>query len=628
MRKLKILLSIIPILLFFSIQNYGQKNDRKDVPAKYTWNLKDLYSDEASWLKEKDVILKELDEVTKYKGQLADDAKTLNAALDLYFDMVKQFYRFSEYANGLTNQDLRNSSYQSLTQQAMHVGTEISEKTAFFNPEILGIDPSKIKSFFDEDKDLSKYGMFIMDIQRLRAHTLPESEEKILASFNAIYSTPENVYSIFNDAEFPYAKVKLSNGEEVELTSSAYTKYRSNPNRSDRKKVFEAFFGQYGKFQNTIGTNLGGKMKLDWTYAKDRNYGSSLEAALNTFNIPVSVYENLVKQIHHSLPTLHRFLKLKKQMLGVDTLHYYDLYTPIVKKVEMKFDLPEGQETILTALKPLGDDYLETIKKAFNDRWIDYMPTAGKRSGAYSTGGAYDVHPYILTNWNGDYESVSTLAHELGHTMHSYLSNENQAFVNSQYSTFVAEIASTLNEGLLNDYMVKNAKSDKEKLYLLGSYLELLRTTIFRQTQFAEFELAMHKMAESGEPITGETLSKMYYNLVKEYYGNDEGYCAVDPYVAYEWEYIPHFMYNYYVYQYSTSLIYSTALAQKILNEGKPAVDKYFNILKGGSSDYPIELIKKAGIDPLSSEPFDLTMNRMNKVMDQMEEILAKGKLD
>lgn len=628
MSKLRISLSIIISILFISLYTYGQKIDRKDVPEKYKWNLNDLYPDEASWLKEKDAILNELNEVAKYKGRLAEDAKTLNTALDLYFDMIKQFYRFSEYANGLTNQDLRNSSYQSLTQQAMHVGTEISEKTAFISPEILRIDPLKLKNFFDENKDLGQYKMFIGDIQRLRDHTLPESEEKILASFNSISGTPENVYSIFNDAEFPYAKVKLSNGEEVELTSSAYTKYRSVPNRSDREKVFEAFFGQYGKFQNTIGANLGGKMKLDWTYAKDRNYNSSLEAALNAFNIPVSVYDNLITQIHNSLPTLHRFLKLKKQMLGVDTLHYYDLYTPIVKKVDMKFDLPEGQQAILTALKPLGNDYLETIKKAFNNRWIDYMPTSGKRSGAYSTGGAYDVHPYILTNWNGDYESVSTLAHELGHSMHSYLSNTNQTFVNSQYSIFVAEIASTLNESLLNDYMVKHAKSDKEKLYLLGSYLELLRTTIFRQTQFAEFELAMHKMAESGEPITGESLSKMYYNLVKEYYGNDEGYCKVDPYVAYEWEYIPHFMYDYYVYQYSTSLIYATALAQKIINEGQPAVDKYFNILKGGSSDYPIELIKKAGIDPLTSEPFELTMSRMNKVMDQMEDILAKGKMD
>ncbi len=626
MQKIKSVTSIFFVIFFFTGVCVAQNLERKDVPEKYKWKLSDLYPNEAAWLKDKDNILKKLDEVTKYKEHLADNARTLTAALNIYFDMTKQFYRFAEYAYRLSDQDLRNSQNQSLTQQVSHLGTEISEKTAFLNPEILRIDPEKIKSFLDENKGLVQYKMFIEDIQRLRKHTLPEAEEKILASFGTVTETPENVYSIFSNAEFPFTKVKLSDGEEVKLTPSAYTKYRSIPNRNDREKVFDAFFKKYGEFKNTIGANLGGKIKSDWTYAKDRNYKSSLEAALDVNNIPVSVYKNLIKQIHKSLPTLHRFLELKKKMLGVDTLHYYDLYTPIVKKVDMKFDLPEGQKTILEALKPLGENYITTIKKAFNNRWIDYMPTNGKKSGAYSSGESYDVHPYILTNWNGDYESVSTLAHELGHSMHSYFSNTNQTFANSQYPIFVAEIASTLNETLLNDYMVKKSKSDKEKLYLLGSYLELLRTTIFRQTQFAEFELAMHQIAEKGEPITGETLSKEYSKIVKQYYGNDDGYCIVDPYIAYEWEYIPHFMYNFYVYQYSTSLIYATAFAEKILKEGKPAVDKYFNILKGGSSEYPIDLIKKAGLDPLSSEPFDLTMNKMNKVMDQIEEIITKEK--
>ncbi len=624
MYKIKCVTAILITVFFFTAVCSAQNLERKNVPEKYKWNLTDLYPNDAAWLKDKDNILQKLEEVTKYKGNLSKDAATLNAALNIYFSMAKQFYRYAEYAVRLSDQDLRNSQNQSLTQQVSHLGTEISERTAFLNPEILRIDPEKIKSFLNEDKDLVQYKMFIENIQRLRKHTLPEAEEKILASFGTVTETPDNVYSIFNNAEFPFANVKLSNGEEVKLTSSAYTKYRSVPNRTDREKVFYSFFNKYGEFKNTIGANLGGKIKSDWTYAKDRKYNSSLEAALDANNIPVSVYENLLKQIHKSLPTLQRFLELKKKMIGVDTLHYYDLYTPIVKKVDMKFDLPEGQKLILEALKPLGDNYLAAIKKAFTNRWIDYMPTDGKKSGAYSSGESYDVHPYILTNWNGDYESVSTLAHELGHSMHSYFSNKNQTFANSQYPIFVAEIASTLNETLLNDYMVKNSKNDKEKLYLLGSYLELLRTTIFRQTQFAEFELAMHQMAEKGEPITGETLSKEYYKIVKQYYGNDKGYCIVDPYIAYEWEYIPHFMYNFYVYQYSTSIIYATAFAEKILKEGKPAVDKYYNILEGGGSEYPIDLIKKAGIDPLSSEPFVLTMNKMNKVMDQIEEILTK----
>ncbi len=628
MNKSRILLSVVFIISFFANLSFTQNLERKDVAENYTWNLSDLFPDESAWLNDKTNILQKLDEVTKYKGRLTENAKTLTSALDLYFDLIKQYYRFSEYASRLSDQDLRISKNQSLTQQASHVGTEISEKTAFLEPEILKIEPSKIKSFFEEDKGLTQYKMYIENIQRLRKHTLSEAEQKILASFGAVTGTPDNVYSIFSNAEFPFAVVRLSDGQEVKLTSSAYAKYRSVPNRLDREKVFEAFFEKFGEFKNTIGANLGGKIKSDWTYAKDRNYNSSLEASLDANNIPTSVYANLIKQIHSDLPTLHRFLMLKKKMLGVDTLHYYDLYTPIVKKVDMKFDLSEGQKIILDALKPLGEKYIETIQKAFSERWIDYMPTAGKKSGAYSSGESYDVHPYILTNWNGDYESVSTLAHELGHTMHSYLSNTNQSFANSQYPIFVAEIASTLNESLLNDYMVKRAKSNEEKLYLLGSYLELLRTTIFRQTQFAEFELTMHKMAEKGEPITGETLSKMYFDLVKEYYGNDKGFCAVDPYIAYEWEFIPHFMYNYYVYQYSTSLIYATAFAEKILKEGQPAVDNYYNILKGGGSDYPVELIMKAGLDPLSSEPFELTMNKMNNVMDQIEQILAAEKKD
>ncbi len=607
------------------ISSKPQDLERKDVQEQYKWNLSDIYPDADAWRAAKNDASERIESIVRYKGKLGESAENLYNALKNYFDVLKELYRVSDYAERLSDEDLRISKNQSLTQETSHLGTEFSEKTAFLSPEILKIDPGKIESFLENEKGLSEYKMFIDDIQRLRKHTLSEGEEKILASFGSVTRAPSDVYNIFNNAEFPFAEVKLSDGREIKITSSAYTKYRSVPDRSDRAEIFKAFFENYGKFQNTLGANLGGKVKADYVYAKDRNYSSSLEASLDRNNIPVSVYENLIEQIHKSLPTLHRFLKLKKRMLGVDTLHYYDLYTPIVKKVDMQFTIPEGEEAILEALKPLGHDYLNTVKKAFADRWIDFMPTGGKQSGAYSSGASYDVHPYILTNWNGDYESVSTLAHELGHTMHSYFSNKFQPFPTSDYPIFVAEIASTCNENLLNYYMVRHAKSDREKLYLLGSYLELLRTTIFRQTQFAEFELDIHKMAEKGVPLTGESISKVYYDIVKKYYGNDEGYCKVDPYIAYEWEYIPHFInYTYYVYQYSTSLIYSTAFAEKILSQGQPAVEKYYNILKGGGSDYPIALINKAGINPLTSEAFDLTMKRMNDVMDQMESILNK----
>jgi len=630
----KVILLLITLLLISTSLN--AQADRDKVETKYKWDLTDLYPSVDAWQTEMKNIEGRIDEILKYKGKLGDNSGNLLSTLDTYYAIVKDFYRASGYAGKLRDQDLSNSENESLAQQANALGTKISETASFIDPEILQIDPEKIKKFFDEEPKLAQYKMVIDDIQRKRVHTLSDKEEKILASFGLTNGTPYDVYGIFTNAEMPRAEVELSNGESVKLSSSGYVRYRATENREDRAKIFEEFFNNYGEFEKTIGVNLAGHVKGDYVYAKNKNYKSSLEAALNNNNIPTSVYANLIEEINKNLPTLHRFLKLKKRMLGYDTLHYYDLYTPIIEKVDMKFSVEEGQEAILRALPALGDEYTEVLKEAFNNRWIDYYPNTGKGSGAYSSGSAYDVHPYILMNWTDDFNSVSTLAHELGHSMHSYLSNKNQEFQNANYSIFVAEIASTLNENLLMDYLVKNVKTEKEKLFLLGSYLETLRTTLFRQVSFAEFEWEIHKKVENNEPLNGEIMSKIYYDIAKKYYGHDEGICVVDPYIAYEWAYIPHFYYNYYVYQYSTSIIYSTALAEKITNaqlqlvEGEvasarnPAVDDYFKILTGGSSEYPIDLIKKAGVDPTAPEPFELAMNRMNKVMDQIEEILNK----
>ena len=620
-------LIIISAVIMVSEFTFAQNLERKNVPDKYKWDNSIIYKNVDEWQKDRESIEKQIDKLKTYQGKMGESAESFYSALRLYFDIYKSYYKLSDYSARVADEDLRISSNQSLNQQATILGTKLGEVSSFINPEILKIEPEKIKKFFDEKKELNEFKFFVDDILRLREHTLSTREEEILASAGLITSTPDEVYGIFDNAEKPNAKVKLSTGEEVELSSSAYTKYRTVENRADRELVMKSTFENYKKFQNTIGANLAGKIRADYFYAKNRNYKTVLESSLNGNKIPVSVYENLIDQIHKNLPTLHRFLKLKAKMLGVDQVHYYDLYTPLVKSVDFKYTIEDGQKLLLDVFKPMGSEYVATVKKAFDERWIDYMPTSGKRSGAYSSGAQYDNHPYILTNWTDDYGSVSTLTHELGHTMHSYFSNKHQSFVDAQYATFVAEIASTINETLLNDYMVNKVKNDQEKLYLLGSYLDLLRTTIFRQTSFAEFELELHKRIENGSPLTGEEMSKIYYDIVKKYYGNDEGACVVDDYVAYEWAYIPHFVnYTYYVYQYSTSLIYATAFAEKIINEGQPAVDKFYNILNGGSSDYPIELIKKAGIDPLSSEAFDLTMAKMNKVMDQMEEILNKKK--
>ncbi len=617
-------LFIVIFICVFLISSYSQTVERKDIPEKYKWNLTDIYPTVDAWQADVDMLNANVEKLVEFKGKLSESADALYEALKTGNDLTKTLWKAWVYAGNLSNENLNEN--QGVMQQMRALGTKLGEVTAFVQPEILEIPKEKIDHFFREKPELKNdFDMYIDNIQRLREHTLTEPEEKILASFELIAGNQNEVYSIFNNAEKPFPKVTLSTGEEVELTSSGYAKYRAAENRKDREKVMKALFESYGDFENMLGANLGGKVKMDWVYAKNRKYESSLQASLNSDNLPTEIYSTLIEQVNNNLPTLHRALDLKKRMLGVDTLHYYDLYVPLVKEVDMSFTVEEGQNILLDALKPLGKEYVTVLQKAYDERWIDYIPSVGKRGGAYSNGGAYDVHPYILMNWTDDFQSVSTLAHELGHTMHSYFSNKTQPFAKADYATFVAEIASTVNQNLLNDYMVKNAKNDEEVLYILGGYLELLRTTIFRQTSFAEFEWEIHKKIEAGEPLTGDNMSDIYYDIVKRYYGQDEGYCIVDDYIQYEWSYIPHFLgYNYYVFQYATSLIYGTALVEKMNEQGQPAVDAYYNILKGGGSKYSPELIKDAGIDPMSPEPVALTMQKMNRVMDQMEEILKR----
>jgi oligoendopeptidase F len=618
-----LLFFLMTMLLVSSIT--AQSLRRSEIDEKYKWDLSHLYSGTEDWKADYEKVSKYLDKITEFKGKLGEDAETFYNAIDSYFGILKSYYKLVVYSNRLSDEDLGIGEFQELRQMSSSLGTEISEATAFIDPELLQIEESKIEEFFKEKPELKDYEFYVKDIQRLKPHTLSDAEEKILASAGMLTDVTSNVYNIFNNAERINPKVKLSTGEEVEVNAAGYYIHRAAENREDRKKIFEAMFTNYSNYENTLGANLAGKVKADYFFAKNRKYKTTLESSLNQNKIPETVYHNLIKQVNENLPTLHRALELKKKMLGVDTLHYYDLYTPMVQKVDMNFTVDEAQNMLLNVFKPLGENYVSTVEKSFTDRWIDYYPSDGKRSGAYSSGAAYDEHPYILMNYTDDYESVSTLAHELGHTMHSYLSNKKQPFVNSGYATYVAEIASTLNENLLNNYMINKVDTDNERLYLLGSYLELLRQTIFRQVSFAEFELEIHKKIENGEPLTGEKMSEIYSKIVNKYYGHDKGVCVVDDYIKYEWSYIPHFVnYTYYVYQYSTSLIYATAFAEKIINEGQPAVDKYYNILEGGGSDYPINLIAKAGLDPLSNEAFELTMEKMNRVIDQMEEIISR----
>ena len=459
---------------------------------------------------------------------------------------------------------------------------------------------------------------------RTKKHTLSEPEERILALAAPVDGVAASVFNTFSNAEMPAPEVTLSNGEKITVTQAEYSKFRASANRDDRRVVFESFWNNYEKYKASYGEMLGGNVQSHIFQAKARHYESSLAAALDPSNIPDQVYHSLISNVNKNLPAFHRYLAIKKRMMGVDTLKYYDLYAPVVKNVDLTYSYEDASKIILEALKPMGEAYVATVKKAIDNRWIDVYPTPGKQTGAYSDGSFYDGHPFIKLNYNGLYDGVSTMAHELGHTMQSYLSNKKQPYPLADYQTFVAEVASTFNEALLFDYMIKHETNDDIKLSLLMNWLDGFKGTLFRQTQFAEFELKIHEAAEKGLPLTGDSFSKIYMDILKAYYGDEKGVCKIDDYIRMEWAFIPHFYYNFYVYQYSTSFTASASLAEKVLAGDKNALAKYMEFLSAGGSDYPIELLKKAGVDMTTSEPFEKTIASMNKVMDEIEAILDK----
>ena len=560
--------------------------------------------------------------IEKYQGTLGSSTQQLLECLDLVTNLNKEFARLYTYASLSLDQDTRVQSYLGLQQEMSQLGASFGAKTAFIEPEILKIDQGQVQEFLKSEKKLKIYRHYLDDILRRKAHTGTEGEEKIIADAGLMSDAPSSIHDIFANADFPYPEIALSDGKTVKLNQAGFSLQRASANREDRKKVFAAFMGKLNDYRRTYGTELNAQVKKDLFYKNARKYNSCLESALDGSNIPTQVYHSLVDNVNKNLTTFHRYLKLRQRILGVDQLHYYDLYAPLLANVDLKFNIEESQKNILAALQPLGDGYISVIKKAFNERWLDVYPTEGKRSGAYSNGSAYDVHPYILLNYNGKYDDMSTIAHELGHTMQSYLSNTHQPYATADYPIFVAEVASTFNEALLIDYMLKQIKDDKVRLSLLGSYLEGIKGTVFRQTQFAEFELRIHEMAEEGKPLTGDVLNQVYDEIVKKYYGHDKNICIVDDEIKAEWMFIPHFYYNFYVYQYATSFTASAALSELTLAGNKIATKEYLEFLSSGGSDYPIPLLKKAGVDMTTSEPFDLTMKKMNRVMDEMEEIL------
>jgi len=612
------------VLAFSQVAVLSQTRERAEVPAEHTWKLEDLYASDQAWDEAKQKLAAQFSQITKYKGQLGISASEMLACLSLNREISKELSRLRIYAGMKSDQDTRNSKYLAMKQEMEQLVTDYRSKASFIEPEIARMDKDKIDAFIAEEPGLKIFKMYLYDVQRTKAHRLSEQEEKILAEAGLLAGAPSSIYGVFSNAEFPYPQVKLSDGTIARLDKAGYALYRAVPNRSDREAVFQAFWGAVNEFRQTFGVQLYANVRSDIFYARTRRYRSCLESSLDKDNIPMEVYLALIENVHNNLDSFHRYLNLKKRMLGVDILKYSDVYAPVVKEVDLRYSFEQAKQLILDAVKPLGQDYYSVVREAFDNRWIDVYPNPGKRSGAYSNGDAYDVHPYVLLNYNGRYDDVSTLAHELGHAVHSYYSNKNQPYPTADYSTFVAEVASTFSEALLINKMLSQVKDDDVRLSLLMNYLEGIRQTLFRQTQFAEFELRMHEMAERAEPLTGDALSGAYGDILKRYYGHDKGVCNIDQLYAVEWAYVPHFYYNFYVYQYSTSFTASTALAEEVLRKEKRAVERYIEFLSSGGSDYPINLLKKAGVDMTTREPFDKTIEAMNRTIDEIEMILQK----
>jgi len=604
----------------------SQTRPRTEVAPEYTWNTADLYPDAAAWRNAMNQLNDLVPEITAFQGKLASSARDLYACLELRTELSRRFGRLSTYAGLLSDQDTRDSEALAMKQETSQLGVDFSSRLAFIEPEIAALTSARIDQFIAQEEGLETYAFYLRDVLRRKAHKLSAAEEKIVAEAGLMSDAAYSTYSIFSNAELPYPEVKLSDGTTVLVDQAGYSRYRTLPVREDREKVFQAFFTTLGQFRRTFGTQLYANVKRDMFYARARRYENCLSTALDDNAIPVEVYHALIRNINTNLPTFHRYLKLRQRMLGVPQLEYHDLYAPVVKGVELNYAYDEARQLILTALAPLGSDYQKVVEEAFRSRWIDLYPTTGKRSGAYSNGSAYDVHPYILMNYSGQYNDVSTLAHELGHALHSHFSNSSQPYPLADYPIFVAEVASTLNEALLIDHILKTIKDDDIRLSLLMSHLDGIKGTLFRQTQFAEFELAIHEAAERGETLTGDKLTELYRAIFRKYYGADQGICDVDDLYALEWAFIPHFYYNFYVYQYSTAFTASTALSRKILNHEKGAVESYLAFISAGGSDYPIELLKKAGVDMTSTEPFTQAMAAMNRTMDEIEKILDKRK--
>jgi len=598
--------------------------ERSEIPARYKWNLSDMFASDEAWKAARDDLAKKIPALAGHRGKLGTSAEALLGAAEEVHGARLALERLWVYASTRSDEDTRVGSTREMRQAAQQLAVELDTATSWLRPEILALDPARVRGFVAADKRLAPYAFPLEDILRWKPHTLGAGEEKVAAEAGSLSGAGASIAGVLRDADLPWPTVKLTTGD-VRLDPSAYGLHRATPVKADRDVVFDSFFGALKGYERTLGASLYASVRSHVFTKNIRGFDSSLESSLFRNAIPTSVYKQLLADVRKSLPTLHRYLALKQRMLGLEKLRYQDLYVPIVPSADLSFEPERAREITLAAVKPLGKEYVEGLARGFEAGWTDYLPSTGKRSGAYSTG-VYGVHPYQLLNFNGRYDDLSTLAHEVGHSMHTWLAYAAQPYPTSDYPIFVAEVASTLNENLLLHHMLGQVKDDATRLLLLGSHLEGMRTTLFRQTQFAEFELAMHEMADRGETLTGEGLSKLYLRITRDYYGHDAGICEVPEVMAIEWAFVPHFHYDFYVYQYATSLVASTTIARGIREEkrGTKARDAYLDMLRAGGSDYPIELLRRAGVDMTTSKPFAAAMAEMNAIMDQMEGILAR----
>ncbi len=589
------------------------------------WNLADLYPSANAWSADAAKLDAQTKELAACKGHLGDSAARFKRCLDLQADMNKRYARMNVYSSEQLAEDTGSTASLELSQKTTVLGSRLDEAGAFMNPETLRVGKEKIARFLAQDASLNIYRHPLDEIVRLAPHTLNDEGESLIAQVGLMSSAGRDAYSILINADIPWPTIKLSTGEEVRLDASGYTKYRAVPNRDDRKRVMDAFFGAFKTYERTVGVTLYAQLKQSTVFAKVRKYPDSITRSLDADRVPVNVIDTLIAQTNANLPTLHRYFRLRAKMLGVPQMQYYDIYPPLVQS-DIKFPIATAKQLVLEAVAPLGPDYVATIDRGFNGRWMDAYPRKGKLGGAHMAGIAYDVHPYVLMNYNDDYESVTTLAHEWGHAMHSYLANHAQPFVTAGYPIFIAEIASTFDEQLLLDRVLKTARNDDERLLYLGSALEGLRGTFFRQAMFAEFERNIHVRVDRGEPVAGEALTKTYCDILKRYHGVAEGVVAIDDNYCVEWAYIPHFYRPFYVYQYATSIAASSLFAQKVARGEPGALKRYLDLLRAGGSDYPYELVKTAGVDLATPAPYQALVARMNAIMDEIEAILVKRK--